>query len=237
VCSIHLTMEDQIFCLEDDQSMQDAVRASLPEYKVTCVGTIAEAEKILQKPEQFQALLIDIHLPDGDGLRFLTDLVNDERFKKMPILILSGRTDISNKVMAFTYGAEDFVAKPFDPIELHARVASKIRLRHNGANAAMKRILGDVVLDFSRQKAFRWLNGNEVDLNLTHREINILSLLTRRLEQIYSRDQIMAHVWGESYVSDRTIDSHIAHLRHKIEGAKLKLETAKNFGYSARVMN
>jgi DNA-binding response OmpR family regulator len=230
-------MEEQIFCLEDDKSIQEAIRASLPEYNVVCVGTIAEAERILKKPEQFQALLIDIQLPDGDGLRFLTDLVNDERFKKMPIMILSARTDISNKVMAFSYGAEDFIAKPFDPIELHARVASKIRLRNNGAATAMKRVLGDIILDFSRQKAFRWLNGSEVDLQLTHREINILSLLTRRLEQIYSRDQIMIHVWGESFVSDRTIDSHIAHLRHKINGAKLKLETAKNFGYSARVLN
>ncbi len=227
-------MKDKVLCLEDDLTIQTLVEASLPDFDVVSVKTIKEAEKILAT-SAFCALLIDIQLPDGDGLRFLASLSQKDGTKKIPVLILSDHAAIANKVMAFSFGAEDFIAKPFDPLELNARVSAKVRRSQGEKQGDRHRKLGDLLLDFDRQLATRQdvKNLQEENLNLTSIELKILSLLTRRLEQVFSRDQIMSHVWGETFISDRTVDSHIAHLRQKIAKTQVQVETAKNFGYRA----
>jgi DNA-binding response OmpR family regulator len=225
-------MLDKILCLEDDSTIQTLVQESLRDYDVICVKTIKEAEQLISE-NTFSALLFDIQLPDGDGLRFATQLLQNDKFKMIPLLILSDHTDISNKVMAFTFGVEDFIGKPFDPIELRARITSKIRRRQSEAENSKTKKLGDLLIDFDRQKAFHIQNGKENDLNLTSIELKILNLLVRRLEQVYSREQIMNQVWGQTFIADRTVDSHIAHVRQKISSTMVSIETAKNFGYRA----
>lgn len=225
---------EKILCIEDDLSMQTLVCASIKDYEVICAKTLKEAEVLLGQMD-FSALLVDIQLPDGDGLRFLTQLTQNEKYSHTPILILSGHSDISNKVMAFSFGADDFVTKPFDPVELNVRVTAKIRKRHAAEEKARKRRLKDLLIDFDRQKVFQVLNGKEIDLECTSIELKLLALLTKRLEQVYSRDQIMRQVWAETSISDRTVDSHIAHLRQKIEGTQIQIETAKSFGYLASI--
>lgn len=212
--------------------MQALVRESLPDADVSTAGTLSEGRRLLAEVE-FQALLVDIELPDGDGLRFLGELRKDPKMSSIPTLILSGRTQISNKVAAFQFGAEDFIGKPFDPLELQARLMAKVKKRQIQEERGQTLHVGDVLIDLGRQKAFRLENQIENDLHLTVSELRILSLLTRRLEQVYSRDQILQHVWGDTFVSDRTVDSHIAHLRRKLEGTQLSVETIKGVGYSA----
>ncbi|MBL7542815.1 MAG: response regulator transcription factor [Bdellovibrionaceae bacterium] len=217
--------------------MQTLVQESLREYNVCCADTIAQALKEMNQ-QNFSAILIDIQLPDGDGLRFLTKISQEKKFKSIPVLILSSHTEISNKVMAFTLGAEDFISKPFDPIELKIRVAAKIKRYQTDQGDSRLQEIGDITIDFNRQKAARLSNGKENDLNLTAIELKILGLLTRRMEQVYSREQIIQNVWGDNtYISDRTVDSHMAHLRTKIEGAQVKIETIKNLGYRAKLTN
>lgn len=214
--------------------MQILIQESLSDYSVVCVARISEAVEELRK-KTFVALLIDVQLPDGDGLRFITQLLGDKKLKGIPILVLTGHTEISNKVMAFTLGAEDFIAKPFDPIELKVRVDAKVRKYKNEIGESRILEIGDIILDFARQKALKVHNGKETDLLLTAIELKILRLLTKRLEQVYSREQILDQVWGETFIADRTVDSHVAHLRIKIEGTQIKIETVKNLGYRAIV--
>lgn len=225
-------MNFKILCIEDDLTTQTLLVASLKEYDVVCVSTIKQAEEALVKCN-FHALLLDIQLPDGDGLRFLTQLKHNEKYIKIPIMILSGHAEISNKVMAFTFGAEDFITKPFDPVELNARVSAKIRRRQLEIDKAKIRKIENLMIDFDRQKVFYINNSTEQDLGLTSIEIKIISFLTKRLEQVYSREQIMDNVWGETFITDRTIDSHVAHLRQKIEKTQVQIDTVKNFGYRA----
>lgn len=226
-------MRDKILCLEDDATMQTLVEVSLPDFDVVCVGSISAAVSAL-KETSFSALLVDINLPDGDGLRFLGDISRQSETRNLPVLILSDRTEISNKVMAFSLGAEDFIAKPFDPIELRARVASKIKKRGDESEAKMVRRFGDLTIDLNRQMALISTAGSkERDLGLTSIELKILLFLTRRLEQVYSREQIIEEVWKDTHITDRTVDSHIAHLRQKLEGCDLIIETVKSMGYRA----
>lgn len=225
-------MKPRVLCLEDDQTIQALVEVALAEFEVIAAFSIKEAEKRLKEAE-YSALLIDIRLPDGDGLRFLTTLSADEKFKKIPVLVLSDHTEISNKVMAFSFGAEDFIGKPFDPVELNARVTAKIRRRENEKADTQVRKFGNLLIDFGRQKAFLVSSAKEKDLGLTGIELKILSTLTKRLEQVYSREQIMDTVWGDTSITDRTVDSHVAHLRQKIQQTSVSVETAKSFGYRA----
>jgi two-component system phosphate regulon response regulator PhoB len=228
------TMKQRVLCIEDDPTIQTLVEASLLDFEVVPAFSLKEAESKLSELN-FAALLIDIQLPDGDGLRFLTKLVADPKYKKIPVLILSNQVAVSNKVLAFSLGAEDFVGKPFDPIELNARVTSKVKKRNAETEEAQTRKLGNVLIDFTRHKAFMVAGGTEKDLGLTGIELKILSLLTRRLEQVYTREQIIDQVWGETYITDRTVDSHMAHLRQKIQETSLSVETAKGLGYRAIV--
>lgn len=225
-------MKRKILCIEDDQTIQTLVEVALPDFDVVPVFTLKEAEKKI-KENEYSALLVDIKLPDGDGLRFLTTVSTDQKFKKIPVLVLSNHSEISNKVMAFSFGAEDFIGKPFDPIELNARVTAKVRRRENEKEETQTRKLGNVVIDFDRQKVFLIAASNEHDLGLTHIELKILSMLTKRLEQVYSREQIMDQVWGETFITDRTVDSHVAHLRQKIDKTAIAIETVKSLGYRA----
>lgn len=223
---------NHILCIEDDLTMQALVKASLPAFVVHSVGTIAEAKALIRQ-RRYSALVIDIQLPDGDGLRFATDVRSDENFDETPLFILSGQDQIANKVMAFTFGAEDFIAKPFDPIEFRARIESKIKRKQSREESLKVRRIGDLFLDFDRQKAFCVHQQTEVDLQLTNLELKILSLLSRRLEQVFSRQQIMDFAWGDTHISDRTVDSHVAHLRKKMAQTQIKIEAVKNVGYRA----
>lgn len=225
-------MKRKILCIEDDPTIQTLVELALSDFAVVRASSLKEARGLLVDTK-FNALIVDIQLPDGDGLRFLTDLANQEQTKKTPVLILSSHKEISNKVMAFSFGAEDFVEKPFDPIELNARLSAKVRKYEAEKEESQTRKVGNLLIDFNRQKVYAISGVKELDLNLTSIELKILSLLTKRIEQVYSRDQIMDQIWGDTIITDRTVDSHIAHLRQKIQGTSIEIDTAKNFGYRA----
>lgn len=227
-------MQSKVLCVDDDLTIQALVQASLRNSEVDFATTIQEATEKMER-SHFAAVLVDIELPDGDGLRFLSSILATEKYAKTPILVLSGHTQIPNKLMAFSMGAEDFITKPFDPLELQARVDAKIKRYLANKEQLRQRRVGNLLIDFDRQKAFGLNQGREEDLLLTSIELKILSLLTKRLEQVYSREQILSDVWGQTFISDRTIDSHVGHLRKKIEPTLVKIETLKNFGYFCKL--
>ena len=101
------------------------------------------------------------------------------------------------------------------------------------AQALKQKTIGNLLIDLDRQSAFRIENGDESNLSLTSTEFKILVLLTQRLEQVYSREQILDRVWGNTQVSDRTIDSHVGHLRNKLTGLTVMIDTVKNIGFRA----
>lgn len=223
-------MRIKVLSIEDDITIRALIEASLGEFHIINASSLKMAQELLSQ-HVFDALLIDIELPDGDGLKFYTKLTQELKYKKIPALFLSSYGDISNKLLAFSIGAEDFITKPFDPIELNARLSSKIRKYQSQIENLKTRMVGNVEIDFDRQRAFCNLSGKQKDLILTSIEFKILTLLSKRLEQVYSREQILTNVWGETTITDRTVDSHIAHLRTKLEDSTIAVDTVKNVGY------
>ncbi len=223
-------MREKILCVEDDLVMQALIQGSLKDYSVTMISSLQETEKTLRS-ESFDLVILDILLPDGDGLKLWTRLVTETQFADLPVIFLTGQTEIFNKLLAFSVGAEDFIAKPFDPLELQARVARRLKKKARSDSETLVRRIGDLELDLGRQRAV-WVHDNkEKDLALTAIELKLLALLSKHLDQVYSREQILSSVWGNSFVSDRTVDSHIAHVRSKITDTTVEIQTVKNYGY------
>src|SRR6476659_619831 len=119
----------RIMLIEDSPSVQMIVKETFQQScLVTVVGSLADARKQLEA-QSFDLILLDVQLPDGDGFKFLASLRNQEAFSEVPVLVLTGRNDIQDKVMGFSLGAEDYVVKPFDPLELKARVEARLNRR------------------------------------------------------------------------------------------------------------
>lgn len=227
-------MREKILCIEDDPTTQIMIKTSLRNFNIVMTNNLHDAEVEINK-NTFAAAIFDIKLPDGDGLRFYSRLKQNSKLKDTPVLFLSGQNDISNKLLAFSIGADDFITKPFDSLELNARVLSKINKSQSAIEEKNIRTLGDVEIDLDRQKVSQIDNGKEIDLSLTAIEQKILLLLSSRIEQVFSREQILNNVWANAHITDRTVDSHIAHLRNKLRKTLILINTVKNFGYKLTV--
>ena len=194
------------------------------------VREFAEAEPFYRfLAKEVPALVIlDLMLPDIDGLQICKYLRGNERFASVPIIMLTAKTEEIDKVIGLELGADDYVTKPFSPRELVARVRAVLR-RHGRADADAKRIVvGDVVIDVDRRE----VRVKEKAVDLTPSEFNILHLLAMRQGRIQTRDQILSHLWGdEKFVIDRTVDVHIRHLREKLGQASHIIKNVRGAGY------
>jgi DNA-binding response OmpR family regulator len=227
-------MHPHILCIEDDPTIQAIVSASLAEYRLTFASSLAQARQKLDG-HSYAAIIIDIELPDGDGIHFYSKIHQDQVIQATPVLFLSSQTDVSSKILALTLGAEDYITKPFHPLELKARVGAKIAKNLKRHEVLSIRRFGNVEVDFKLQKAFVHRASGTEELALTGLEFKIFSFLTESPDRVYTRDQIMDHAWGDTNIASRTVDSHIAHLRQKLRSTNITIQALKNMGYKASV--
>src|SRR6185312_255392 len=149
-----------VLVIEDNAEMRILVEAALDEYQLAFSSTLKEAKENL-RTRRFDLILLDLGLPDGDGLKFLAELSGQPQSKDVPVIILSGKSETVNKVMAFSIGAEDFIAKPFDPLELKARVGAKLRKSEKAQGLSEMLRAGDLKIDVLKQKV--WIQDGGVD--------------------------------------------------------------------------
>lgn len=226
-------MKSTLLCIEDDPFFQTLIEESLKrgrQFQIEFAANLASVREKLREMK-FDAILLDLSLPDGDGLRFLTEMPQLITGTLPPVLILTGQTEVPSRVAAFQLGADDFLAKPFEPLELEARLLARIKKSQALREESEVTHLGDVEIDHARIQVMR----NSKDLGFTAIEFKIIVSLTQRLETVLSREQLLEKVWPGTYINERTVDSHIAHVREKLDSSRLKVETVKGLGYRARV--
>lgn len=166
----------------------------------------------MAKGQSFDLIILDIMLPKMNGFEVCKQL--RQTGITTPILILTAKSQEVDKVLGLEIGADDYVTKPFSPRELIARVNAIIRRMKQNQQVIGPDHFGDVEIDFKKYEAKK--NGQPV--NLTALEFTLLHFLIEHKDQVVSRDSILDNVWGDSvYVYPRTIDTHIANLRKKIE--------------------
>lgn len=216
----------KILCVEDNPEVRILVEAALSPMEVMFATTVHAAREMLEVG-RFDLIILDLELPDGDGLKLLTGI------QSTPVFILTGKGEIANKIIAFSVGADDFITKPFDPLELKARVNGKIQKSQKAVSEADQFKVGDLLISVSKQKIWQQKGDEKTEIVTTAREFRLLLVFARSPERVFSRDQLLNEVWGtEANVTDRTVDTHVGHVRKKLKNSKrIKIETVIGEGY------
>lgn len=206
----------KILVCDDDQAIVDAIAIYLAQegYEIFKAYDGKQAIEILQK-EDVSLLLIDVMMPVLDGIHAVMKI---RSFSSIPIIFLSAKTEDVDKILGLNVGADDYIAKPFSPIELIARVKSSLRRYTSYGSVkpmenAVYRIRGLVIDDDAKQV---WVDGDIV--KLTPIEYQILLLLVKNPGRVFSTQQIYETIWNEeAYGADNTVAVHVRHIREKIE--------------------
>ena len=222
--------EFKILIVEDSPSSVEMIRVALGESsRHVYVSSLKKAREELRRQTP-DLILLDLVLPDGEGLNFFMELKGESLGNKVPVIALSGKNSTTDKVIGLNLGVDDYIGKPFDALELQARVLNKIRLAR--ANRVKKEVcvVGNLCLDFQTQRV-RLIKDNE-RIDLSPLEFKLLRFFTNSKEQVLSRRQILDAVWGiDNYVLDRTVDSTIAALRKKISNWDHSIRSVYSVGY------
>lgn len=173
-------------------------------------------------------LILDLMLPDADGLDICKYLKKKKHFSSIPIIMLTAKGEETDKIVGLELGADDYVTKPFSPKELVARVKAVLR-RHEEKEVTKKFVVGEMLV-IDAQKFEVYVGSKKIDLTST--EFKILKMLAERKNWVFTRNQILDYVWGsEKIVVDRTVDVHIRHLREKLGKAGAYIKNIRGVGY------
>lgn len=212
----------QILVVEDDPHLGPLLRDYLAgDYQVHHAATLQAAQNWLGV-NSAQLILLDLNLPDGDGL----DLVQSLRqYSSTPVLVLSARTDVQERVRGLNAGADDYLTKPFAMPELDARISALLRRTAAGTGVN----LGNTSLSISSLL----LTAGDNTVNLTEHEARILELMMRTPERVFSRPDIESHLYGWETPNSNSVEVRISQLRKKLEQAQsdLRIRTIRNVGY------
>ena len=203
---------ERILVIEDDRAVQKALRRLFEAegFAVDIAGNGPEGLQMFRTATP-SVLVLDLSLPGTPGQDICREI--SQAAPSLPIIILSARTEVVDKVLLLELGAHDYVTKPFSPRELLARVRTAMR-RSTRAPLTETFSFGDVKVDFTKMEL--WREGNLV--TLTSQEFKVLKFMIQNAERVLSREELLNHVWGyQNYPSTRTVDNHILRLRQKLE--------------------
>ena len=218
-----------IYFLEDDASIQKLVCYALAKegYEIKGLSLPSEFWKEI-RDEIPELILLDIMLPEEDGISILKKLREDKKYQDIPVIMITAKTSEFDKVTGLDMGADDYITKPFGMTELASRVNAVLRRYKKTQVVNTKEfVLGNLYVN--PEKHIIKLNGE--DLVLSFKEYSLLLILLEADGKVVSREELLTKVWGEFYEESRTLDVHIRKLRVKLENSDVKIETVKNIGY------
>ncbi|MBS1984506.1 MAG: response regulator transcription factor [Bdellovibrionales bacterium] len=225
-------MREKILLVEDQPDFQMMIQTLFQsQHDLSIASNAAEA---LRKTEQenFDLILLDISLPDTDGLTLFQKFKSNPNLTHTPILFLTSKSTMADRVAGLSLGADDYIIKPFEPEEFMARVASKLiarRAKMGNQNYLQK---GQFRLDGFRMKAFAVGPSGEIDLDLTPTQFRLLHALLKNEGRVLSREQLTEELWNKNiHLQDRTVDRHISSLRKKVEPYQASISSVRFQGY------
>ena len=204
----------KILVVDDEELLVKGIRFNLQNegYEVICGYNGAEAVALVQK-ESPDLVVLDVMMPEMDGFTACSRI---REISDIPVILLTARTDDMDKLLGFDHGADDYLTKPFNILELKARI--RALLRRSGASSVSKPAtsvtIGPIMLDLDARNAYR--DGKVIEL--TAREFDVIEFLMKNPNRVFSREALLDAVWAYEYRSDiRTLDVHIRRLREKLE--------------------
>lgn len=210
-------MGRKVLVVDDEKLIVKGIKFSLEQdgMEVQCAFDGEEALAMI-KTQSFDLILLDLMLPKLSGLEVCQQV---REFSKVPIIMLTAKGDDMDKIMGLEYGADDYITKPFNILEVKARIKAIMRRAASEAPSELKNAGGDIIvsdmkLEVEGHRLF--IDGKEI--NLTSKEFDLLVLLAKNPDKVYSREKLLTLVWGSDYPGDvRTVDVHVRRLREKIE--------------------
>ncbi|MGN6372304.1 MAG: response regulator transcription factor [Solirubrobacteraceae bacterium] len=220
----------RILLVEDEPSIAEPFAAALARngFDPVIAGTAHDALRLARENPP-DVVLLDLTLPDGDGRDVCRDL---RRTSDVPIIMLTARGTVTDRIVGLELGADDYVVKPFVTDEVVSRIRAVLRrTRRTPASEHEGMIVGELQLDLAARRA--WLSG--VELSLTRKELDLLARLARDAGRVVSRETLMSEVWDENWFgSTKTLDVHIAGLRRKLDERRshgVRIETVRGVGF------
>lgn len=221
----------KILVVDDEQSIRELLEFNLKKNGYETL-TAADGREALQKAEGTDLILLDLMLPEIDGIEVCRRLKTAARTADIPIIMLTAKAEEVDRIIGLEMGADDYVAKPFSMRELMARIKAVLRRSSSSdRNNSNVLVIGRLKIDFASYQV--WLADASVPL--TPKEFDLLKLLVTNQGRAFSRDELLERVWGYEYYGDtRTVDVHIRHLRLKLaadEALSNAIETVRGVGY------
>jgi two-component system phosphate regulon response regulator PhoB len=223
---------ERLLLIEDATEYQILIKGVLSQnFHVVAVDTLDAGRREIEKGH-YDLIMLDIVLPDGDGFKFCGELSSLPKTANIPIIILTSRSALTDKILGFSLGADDYVVKPFEALELKARIEAKINRYRKIKKRAQVLTHENLRVELNSQRAFLLNHNGEVDLQLTPIEFKILHFLLENAYKAISRKDLTNHVWGDQiHVFDRAPDKHVSSLRFKLNEYSCLLETIPGLGY------
>ncbi len=224
--------ETKILIVDDEPDLVALVAYHLRKEGFGAVS-VSSGEEALETVRQggIDLVLLDLMLPGIQGTEVCRMLREDPRTEAIPVIMLTARADVSDRVRGLESGADDYLPKPFSPTELLARVKAVLRRTAPGQGTGPVIVLGDLRID---QESYQ-VTKRKVPLHLSATEFKLLLFLAERKGRVFSRDQLLDAVWkGEAFVEPRTVDVHISRLRTQLEddpAHPVYLKTRRGVGY------
>ena len=208
-------MGNKVLVVDDERLIVKGIRFSLEQdgMEVDCAYDGEEAIE-LAKNKEYDIVLLDVMLPKFDGYQVCQEI---RSFSNMPIIMLTAKGDDMDKILGLEYGADDYITKPFNILEVKARIKAITRRNNKKKKEEEKAKViekGELRLDLEGRRVFI----HDQEINLTAKEFDLLELLVKNPDKVYSREKLLNVVWGYEYPGDvRTVDVHVRRLREKIE--------------------
>ena len=229
-------MDKKILVIDDDTNICDMLKIYMENegYEVKTANDGAEGVNFFKMYEP-DIVLLDIMLPKKDGWQVCREI---REIAQKPVIMITAKGDVFDKVLGLELGADDFVVKPFDMKELSARVKAVLRRYQAHINPSDEEVIKFENIEISLQKYELKLNGKSVDI--PPKELELLYFLASNYNHVFTRDQLLDKVWGFDYLGDsRTVDVHVKRLREKLEGVSDKwiLKTVWGVGYKFELLS
>ncbi len=229
-------LDTKILIVDDDQNICEMLRLYF-ENEGYQVKTANDGEAGVNTFKAFEPdlVLLDVMMPRKDGWQVCREI---REISSKPVIMITAKGDVFDKVLGLELGADDFVVKPFDMKELSARVKAVLRRFMTQANGDDSEVIKYDSIEISKQKYELKLGGKSVDI--PPKELELLYFLAANYNRVFTRDQLLDKVWGFDYLGDsRTVDVHIKRLREKLDGVSEKwvLKTVWGVGYKFELLN
>jgi two-component system phosphate regulon response regulator PhoB len=222
-------MKTKILVVDDEPDALEILGFKLREAGYTPIFTKDGNRAIsIARDERPDLIVLDLMLPEVDGLEVCKILRRDPMTAQIPIIMLTARAAEMDRVLGLELGADDYVTKPFSPRELVIRIRKQLSKARAGADQGTHLKIGEIAIDVPRHI----VQVGTREITLTATEFRLLEILARRRGRVQSRDRLLQDVWGyENPIDSRTVDTHMRRLREKLGEAAQHLETVRGVGY------